>query len=265
MRRRTYGAPRRSKRKISFWRKRYFWITILFIFVATGLVYIFFFSSIFQFDSVEVKGADSVSPEAVLSTVPARGNLFLISSDQIQKSILNKFPEIGRVQAQKNFLTHKLAIDIVERQKFVVWCRAEGKHPILPCIILDSQGVAFREEKEIPPDVPVIVFSQASLPAFGSIAVDPKILLFVVELKKTLESWNIFQAASTKIQSFSLEPGLVAAHTTEGWNVYFTQEEDHSWQETKLREVLEKQFSETKKRAKLKYIDVRFGNQAYVK
>ena len=51
---------------------------------------------------------------------------------------------------------------------------------------------------------------------------------------------------------------------TEGWEIYFTQEEDRSWQETKLREVLEKQIP-PEKRSRLQYIDVRFGNQAYVK
>ena len=35
-------------------------------------------------------------------------------------------------------------------------------------------------------------------------------------------------------------------------------------QETKLQEVLEKQIS-PEKRSRLQYIDVRFGNQAYVK
>jgi cell division septal protein FtsQ len=196
--------------------------------------------------------------------VPSHGNLLFISSQQIQKSILEKFPEIGRIKVEKNFLTRKLVIDVVERQELAAWCLTEAKHPILPCIALDSQGVSFREKKEIPADIPIIVFSQVSPPALGSVAIDPKILPFVVELKRTLESWNIFQIASVKIQSFSLEPGFIAVHTTEGWDAYFTQEEDRVWQETKLREVLEKQFPQ-EKRHRLEYIDVRFGNQAYIK
>ena len=94
--------------------------------------------------------------------------------------------------------------------------------------------------------------------------VDPNLLLFIPDLKRSLDGWSVLQETETKIEYFSLTPGLVSAHMTEGWEIYFTQEEDRSWQETKLREVLEKQIPQ-EKRSRLQYIDVRFGNQAYVK
>ncbi|MBI2452767.1 MAG: hypothetical protein HYV55_00870 [Parcubacteria group bacterium] len=93
---------------------------------------------------------------------------------------------------------------------------------------------------------------------------DPNILPFITDLKRSLDTWSVLQATETKIEFFSLVPGLISAHMTEGWEIYFTHEEDRSWQETKLKEVLEKQIPQ-EKRSRLQYIDVRFGNQAYIK
>jgi hypothetical protein len=52
--------------------------------------------------------------------------------------------------------------------------------------------------------------------------------------------------------------------TFEGWLIYFNPKEDLDWQTQKLDLVLEKQIP-LEKREELEYIELRFGNQAFIK
>lgn len=260
---RKYGKPRRIRRSTPIWRKKYLFVVLVLAFVFGGLGYLFLFSPIFQLQAREVRGARTVAPQALLDMVPSQGNLLFVSSKPLEKNILNAFPEIGRAQVKKNFLFRKLIIDVIEREEFVLSCNTVGRKAVLPCVAVDSKGIAFREKQEIVAGMPVVATLEPN-PSLGTQVLDPSILPFVVELKRSLDGWNVLQATETRIEYFSLASGLVSAHMTEGWEIYFTQEEDRSWQETKLREVLEKQISQ-EKRSRLQYIDVRFGNQAYVK
>ena len=261
--RRKYGKPRRIRRSTPFWRKKYLLAIFVLMFVFGGLGYVFHFSPIFQLQAREVRGARTVAPQALLDMTPSQGNLLFVSSRPLEENILSAFPEIGRVQVRKNFFFRKLVIDIVEREELVLSCNAQEGRAVLPCVAVDSQGVGFRAKQEIAASMPVFVLSEPA-PLLGTKILDPNLIPFVVELKRSLDAWNTLQAAETKIEYFSLAPGLVSAHMTEGWEIYFTREEDRSWQEAKLQEVLEKQVS-PEKRGRLQYIDVRFGNQAYVK
>lgn len=260
---RKYGKPRRIKRSTPFWRRKYLLAALVVAFVFGGLGYLFLFSPVFQLQAREVRGARTVAPQALLDMVPSQGNLLFISSKPLENNIFSTFPEIGRAQVKKNFFFRKLVIDVVEREEFILSCNVDGRRAILPCVAVDSHGIAFREKQEIPTGTPVVATLEP-MPSLGTQILDPGILPFVVELKRSLDGWNVLQATETKVEYFSLAPGLVSAHMTEGWEIYFTQEEDRSWQETKLREVLEKQIL-PEKRNRLQYIDVRFGNQAYVK
>ncbi len=260
---RKYGKPRRIRRNTPIWRKKYLLVVLLTALVLGGLGYLFLFSPMFQLQAREVRGARTVAPQALLDLTPSQGNLLFISQKPLEKNILSTFPEIGRAQVRKNFFFRKLVIDVIEREELVLSCNIDGRRAILPCVAVDSQGIAFREKQEIPTGMPILALSEPA-PSLGTKILDPNLLPFVAELKRSLDGWNVLQATETKIEYFSLAPGLVSAHMTEGWETYFTQEEDRSWQETKLREVLEKQVSQ-EKRNRLQYIDVRFGNQAYVK
>ena len=68
-----------------------------------------------------------------------------------------------------------------------------------------------------------------------------------------------------QIPSFRIVSGqTVHAMTSEGWNVYLNTQKDLDWQLTKLGVVFERELS-VDKRARLEYVDVRFGDQAYLK
>ena len=258
-----YRFPRRVKRSIPFWRTKYFLAVLVSACVVGGFGYLFLFSPVFQLQAREVRGAHTVAPEALLELVPSQGNLLFMASKPIQENILTKFPEVGRVQVKKNFFVRKLVVDIAEREELVLLCNTDERRAVLPCIAVDSQGIGFRQKQEIPAGVAIVALSQAA-PALGAGMVDPNLLPFITDLKRSLDGWGVLQATETKIEFFSLAPGLISAHMTEGWEIYFSHEEDRSWQETKLQEVLEKQIS-PEKRSRLQYIDVRFGNQAYIK
>lgn len=259
----TNRVPRRVKRSTPFWRKKYLLAVFVSACVVGGFGYLFLFSPIFQLQTREVRGVHTVTPEALLEMVPSQGNLLFIASEPIQENILSKFPEVGRVQVKKNFFFRKLVVDITEREELVLSCNTDGRRAVLPCVAVDSQGIGFREKQEISAGVAIVVLSEPA-PPLGTSILDPNLLPFITDLKRSLDGWSVLQAAETKIEFFSLAPSLISAHMTEGWEIYFTQEEDRIWQETKLQEVLEKQISQ-EKRKRLEYIDVRFGNQAYVK
>ena len=60
------------------------------------------------------------------------------------------------------------------------------------------------------------------------------------------------------------ERGEVQGVTKEGWRILLDLKENMEWQQTKLQLVLEQKIP-LEKRGELQYIDLRFGDQAYIK
>ena len=79
------------------------------------------------------------------------------------------------------------------------------------------------------------------------------------------ESENIGESFLFSIIAFTIgERGEIQGITKEGWNILLDIKEDMGWQQIKLQIVLEQKIP-LEKRGELEYIDLRFGDQAYIK
>jgi len=86
-----YRRPHQFKRRKSFLRNRFFWLSILAVSAMAGFLYFLFFSDTFQIKEIRVEGEEEVSEERIISFFPLK-NIFLIDTAGIKNDILNEFP-----------------------------------------------------------------------------------------------------------------------------------------------------------------------------
>ena len=96
-----------------------------------------------------------------------------------------------------------------------------------------------------------------------------KEIMSVSLLNSLLEFQRVFreagESAQLAITSFEVKnAGQVEAQMKEGWRVFLDTKESMEWQQTKLELLLQEKIP-LKNRGELEYIDLRFGDQAYVK
>lgn len=236
--------------------------------IVGAIWYVIFSSALFSLQGISIQGAKSISSEDLLGAVQRivdspslfpSDNLLFFPSEKISKTIHTSFPEVKEATLHRDFLKRTVAVQITERNAIAMLCKEQNL-----CVSIDEQGIAMRKEDD-----------RATLPLFfalvpddlvpGERVLEPSLLLSLLDFKQDIESRNLFQEQGLSIFSFFPEnPGKVLVRFSEGWDSYIDPKEDMEWQKTKLVEVLEKQIL-PEKRMKVEYIDVRFGDQAYVK
>ncbi|TSC55517.1 MAG: hypothetical protein Greene041639_574, partial [Parcubacteria group bacterium Greene0416_39] len=172
-----------------------------------------------------------------------------------------------------------LVFRVLERKKAAQWCSSKGS-----CFALDRQGVIFRSDDSL--GFMRVLPSDSQEPALGGRVLEASLLSTLLEFQKRVEQIDLLKQANIRVLSsgivsnarvsFSLQANIrvlssgivsnarVSFSLSEGWKIFFNPEESLDWQITKLRLVLEKKIP-AEKRGSLEYIDVRFGNQAYLK
>lgn len=257
---------RRIKKRKPIFKSRLFWICFLFLVLTGSLGYFLFFAPIFQVQKVLVKESTRGEEMVALAQklVPLRvsfletSSIFLLKRDKMEQLVLEQFPEVENVRVFRNFPS-TLVLRVIERKRVAQWCDTKSS-----CFALDGHGVIFRPDdsahliKIFPSD------SQTSA-SLGERVIEASLLGRLLEFQKRVERIELLKQAKARV----LFSGIVSNERStfslsEGWNIFFNPEESLDWQLTKLRLVLEKKIPQ-EKRGQLEYIDVRFGNQAYLK
>ena len=222
-------------------------------------MYGFFFSGVFDIKHIEITGNRKVETEKILQIVQSNSNHFvLLNINELGKALLNEFPRIKQVTIKKKPLD-SLEIIVAERRGIAIWC------PMLEtqanqeeqCFALDSQGIMF---EEISPGELLfrIGFERRMEAVLGDriIAQETmaKLLLFHENIKRFLE---VFQYTIVSEERINIR-------ISEGWDIYVALKENIEWQSDKLKVVIEKDILE-ERRSNLEYIDLRFGDQAFIK
>lgn len=192
-------------------------------------------------------------------------SIFLVDSKKIQKSALNQFPEIETLQVKRNF-PNTLFLVTQKRKEVALWCQTQDV-----CFALDGKGIIFEEKKPqgefVIADLqknPLPVLSTDGL-KLGEVVVPQDVLAPLLDFRNRVEKLDVFSNATTTFASASLVSDLqIHYKTSKGWEVYMNPKENIDWQITKLQTVLAQKIP-SGKRARLDYIDLRFGDQAYVK
>ena len=258
---RKFRKPYRIKRKKLIFRNRFFWLTLLTLIIIGGLFYFIVFSPIFQIKEIKISGNQIVSAENLENFVKEKisqrvsffssDNIFLINLDRINESILEKFPQITKVNLKRKF-PDTLIAQIEEKKSVAIFCQADS------CFLVDEKGVIFEKfiEGEKMVDIesrPLVIrnlTSQNNL-KLGEKAVEKEKLSQILEIESKLKGdLKISEVSIISEERFNVK-------TTEGWEIYFNTRDDINWQLTKLNLVLKERIPEDKRR-NVEYIDLRF-------
>jgi hypothetical protein len=263
-----YKTQRRVKPKHSKLKKiagnRFFWVGIAACLVCIGILYGIFLTPFFQIKHIGIEGNQKVDSDNIRSFVAERMNhLFLADAAAVGEELQSAYPEIELVIVDKTF-PDKVEVVVKERSGTALWCQTrsftveieeKGKaRSFRQCFALDRNGIIF-EEKE--PEGEVIVSDGGSNVNLGEQVIAPELLASILAFQREL--------GDPQITALSIvSEDRVNAEVSEGWEIYINPQEDMDWQATKVKLVLQEEIP-PEKRPRLEYIDLRFGDQAYIK
>lgn len=254
MKRHRYKKHYRIRKKKSIFRKWSFWLTFLILVLFSSGFYFFIFSSTFQVKEIKVTGEIKIPVEELKNAISDKvnkkiaffniRNIFLANTREIDKILLEKFPQIAKVQILREF-PDVLAAQIEERKPFALFLRGENY------FYIDKTGVIFEEVFEIPQ---LLKIKLASIP-------DLELGKRIIEEEKMTQILKIISKLNDL--KIPIEEILIAserrfnAKTLASFEIYFNPEKDLDWQLTELS-ILLKERIPPEKRGKLQYIDLRF-------
>ena len=253
---------KRKKKRVSFLKFRFFWYATGILFFLTFLFYAVVFSPWLEIQEIKIQGTREISKERILLVVGDNfwqeflgiptNSILLFDIKDMEEKLSFVFPAILRVTVERS-LPQTLVVKVEEREQIVTWCSST-------CFAIDAEGVLFKEVEEQGEYVVLDLNGEATL---GQELLKPSLLALLLDFKER------FQEAGESLQ-FSIivfeidEGGEVRGITKEGWRILFNIKEDMKWQQTKLELVLQQKIP-LEKRGELTYIDLRFGDQAYIK
>jgi cell division protein FtsQ len=257
MRRQGFRRQHRIRRKTSFLKNRYFWLS-LFVFVIFGTSsYFLFFADFFQVKEIDVSGNQKITSEDIKKEIDSllsinfmnisSKSIFLTNFRNINSEILKKFPQLASISFKRDF-PNRLTVEAEERKPIAVFC------PDLNCYLIDKEGVVFEKVEVIFSDFPRINNIEGKNNfSLGEKIIDKDTLNFILDTKKGLN-----EKLKITAEEFSLPSSQrLNVKTKEKWEIYFNLKGDLNWQLEKLILVLEKEIP-PEKRKYLEYIDLRF-------
>lgn len=253
----------RPKKRVSFLKKRLFWYGTGLLSLFTFLFWVVVFSPWLKIQEVRVEGLQELQEEQVLSLLREsfwqdlagipHNSILLFDSGAVQEKLSSSLPVIAQVSLRRSW-PQTLVVDITERKQIATWCRDAS------CFALDSKGVAY---KEVENKGEYAVFRSPGNPVLGQELVADSVLSLLFGFKETFERAG--ETAQFSVAGFDIgQGGEIKAKTKEGWEILLDLEKSMEWQETKLRLVLQEKVP-SERRGDLQYIDLRFGDQAYLK
>jgi cell division septal protein FtsQ len=252
------------RRKKSIFTNFYFSFSVFASIIIFSTIGFFLFSPRFQVQELNVSGNKDI-PTDQLKQMAEEGmktsfsfmgfdistaSIFL-SGNKGVNSLMEAFPEIEKVSVKKNF-PNGLSLEIIEKTPFSIWTDVFDNSK---CYLVDSKGSYIKEynnEEEYSSLIKVIQKEKIK-------DLDKKVVLEKLSLiKKELgdSSINVF--------SFDLYEEKVLVKSDVGCSIIFDINKDLDWQIEKLSIVLQKS-KYSSDLSKLEYIELRFGNNAYIK
>lgn len=252
-----------------------FWAVFLFSALILSFSYFFFLYPGFQVKDIVISGNEKVAGNdlqgfadgLVKKKIMALGQLelvsksmFLVSSENLQKEILKKFPAIESISINRDF-PQTLLLGIKERKPAGAFCENSSANP--RCFLIDQSGIIFLELSLAPENVLVIKQAASDKNLFtGEEAVNKKIMDLISKIKRNLNDKFKIDIKEALISS----PVRLNILTSENWQIYFNLDQDISadFQLAKLDLLLNNEIT-PKVREGLLYIDLRFKDRAYYK
>jgi len=265
-----YRKSYRIRQRRSLWGSKLLRFGLGSVIIIGVFAYFLLFASFFDVREVSVEGTQILSTSIVREVTEEEiegkmlgittKSILFVDTQGVASTLKKEFPAIDSVQVRRVFPS-SIRVIISEREEVVVWCKfVEGTGA---CVGVDSSGIAFRGASNID-------FYLTGPPALTSVAwgdrvVDPETLAAILDFKGRSEGWSVLRDGEVKVVEVKIVSlNRMHAVFSEGWEAYLNPAESIEWQSTKLRLVLEREVPK-ERRPDLTYIDLRFGDQAYVK
>ena len=248
--------PRYSKhrKKEIFWKRRmlFFWV----LFLIGGLVYVIFFSPLFEIKEIKISNNRVISSEEIQNSLDNQNNIFLAAGNKLTEILTNDFPGILSVEMSKDIFKKTIELNIIERKEAGIYCKEEDK-----CYYIDKEGVIFEEAPQTSGTLILAIkdFSKREI-EIGKNVIEKEFMAELIDLKNYLPGQLGFKVLDFTIESDVLKD--LKVNTNEGWYILFDGLKDLKSQLEALRLVLEEKIEERKD---LEYIDVRIENRVYYK
>lgn len=263
--RRLKGKKRKiSRRKKSVFNNLYFSFSVFASILILSAAGFLLFSPRFQIQTLTVSGNNNISTEELERVAGEKtktsfsfmgfdvstASIFLFGKSGTE-ALTESFPEIEKVAVKKNF-PNGITLEVVEKTPFAVWTDVFDNSKKY---IVDEKGSFIKdyENKE----------EYSSL-----MEVSQKEKIKDLDKKEALSKLSLIEKDlednSLVVSSFDLYEEKVSANSNVNCLVIFNINDDLDWQIEKLGIVL-KNPKYSADLNKLKYIDLRFGNQAIIK
>ena len=254
------------KPKKSIFKKLWFWIIILSIIIVLSVFYFAFFYSGFQVKNINISGNSRIKTEDLRNLVSENSNtnlvdffgikitsrsILLINNKKISNNILEKFPEIEKISANRNF-PHDLTINVVERNPIGVFCPQADSNSN-NCYLIDANGVIFEPFLIAPANILIVRQKTNNEQILGKKSVPQNIIDSILRIKKLLED-NFKINLKEAFIADSLKLNIT---TGENWQIYFDLGTDSNInaQITKLNLLLQGEITQDS-RKNLRYINL---------
>jgi cell division septal protein FtsQ len=248
--RKFFRKPHRIKKKKSIFKSRLFWFGILVLITIGGLFYLIVFSNWFQINKIEIRGNKNISNQEIKEIIqPAleqqivfwnTRTIFLANLKELNKVILEKFPEIAKVELKRKFPETLTAI-IEERKPVAVFYYQDKR------FFLDKEAIIF---KEIEKKEGINLLKIESL--IGKQVLEKKLIEKIIKIQQKLNQKEIIITEAVIVSEERLN-----IKTLENWEIYFSLRDDISTQIFNLGVVMKERIS-PERRKNLQYIDLRF-------
>ena len=261
--RKEFKKFKRIKKRGSFLKNRLFLFGVGIIASVECFFYVIVFFPFIQIQDVKVEGNKEISENQIKGIVIERlwgkffflptASIFLTNTHGMQDALLKVIPELESADIQRRF-PNSLIVVVRERVASAIWCQE------FSCVEIDREGIAFKRVESALEGI--MIYGQGQPIDLKETAVKKEVLDAILEFAKEAKRQSLFFHGELSFEIISNSE--IHAHTGEGWDVYFTNTQDLSWQNTKLQTVLKNKIL-PERRKDLEYIDVRFGDQAYLK
>jgi len=243
---------------------------LVFVLLTGVLVYILFFSGIFNIKNITLIGEQDINSQEIKEIVEKKisgkiiffpqKQIFLVNSESIRNALENKFLEIKDVKIKKQF-PDTLKIEVISRAPRIIW------HTNNDYFYVDQDGFAFKKifKSKVTSDYPIINDVSGSEVVLGEKVISQdrasNFITFVEEVLDKLKAKVDVHVNSFEVSSRSCYELWV--NTKEGWKIYFDTQRSADEQLTALAKVLNEKIG--KDRKSLEYVDLRVKNWVYYK
>ncbi len=267
---RRFRKPYRIRKKRYWYKNKAMWFMIVVPAILVLFVYLLWFLPFLQVKEIEVVGDESISRERVVAITKEKisqkilgmqsSTILFVDESAISESLQDWSPGIESVSIRRIFPA-KIIITISLRQEIISWCRsAEDSRA---CVGVDKFGIGFKDVS--PSDLYITGPPELQEVAWGDNIIDPDLISKLLDFRVEAESWSVLRDDGIVIVEFAIiSENRVHIIFSEQWAVYVNPKENLDWQLTKLKLVLEREVPRDR-RGELLYLDLRFGDQAFIK